>query len=92
MLSNPYYKQQGLGVSQVNQDYPSTTGGYGSIQDGPHIDAKPNAHVGLTERLWLYTQVRGTWFNEGAPTDDSLEYSLDMRMLAKPTNTYSRLR
>lgn len=90
MLSNPIYKSAGL--FQVNQDYPSTTAGYGSVLDGPHIDVKPNAHVGLTERLFLYTQARGTWFNEAEGTSDSFQYSLDLRMLAKPTSSYSKLR
>jgi len=39
--------------------YPPTTAGYGSMSDGPHIDAKSVRRVGNDERLWMAVASAG---------------------------------
>lgn len=84
-LQNPAYN------ADIGSDWPHTNAEYGSVLDGPHIDCKPNAHVGLDERLFFYIQGFGIWFNEGSPDiDGNAEYMLDIRMLAKPTTSWTK--
>lgn len=39
--------------------FPPTNAGYGSIQDGPHLDAKTKRRVRKEDRLWFIVQARG---------------------------------
>lgn len=41
------------GVTDVLEQFPRTTANYGSVQDGPHVDAKTNRVIGPQERLFL---------------------------------------
>lgn len=89
MLQNPFYDT--TGASAIGFSYPFTNTEYGSVLDGPHVDCKPNAHVGLDERLFFYIQAFPVWSNLGEPTlDGHLEYLVDTRLLAKPTTSWTR--
>jgi len=61
--------------------FPNTTAGYGSVQDGPHIDQKTARVIGPQERLIFWVQARvinaGTEVNRG-----SVPWNLDVRILA----------
>lgn len=67
--------QQGLG------NFPSTTAGYGSVADGPHIDQKTARVIGRQERLFFFVQARAI-DGSGATEDANVNWSLDYRLLA----------
>lgn len=52
-----------------NQCYPSTNVAYGSVLDGPHVDARTGRRVRLEERLWFVGSL-GTLYG-GAVSPDS---------------------
>jgi len=70
--------------------WPNTTGGYGSVADGPHIDQKTARVISNQERLFFWIQARVT--NPGATTNNGLlNWSLDVRLLASlRTNSGNR--
>jgi hypothetical protein len=49
--------QQISGDSDAVANFPRTTAGYGSVLDGPHIDAKTNRVIGPEERLFFNVTV-----------------------------------
>lgn len=64
------------GVSRL----PVTTGGFGSVQDGPHIDAQTMRRVTSDERLWFVVAARS--FPVGSTLEDtSVQGYLDFRIL-----------
>jgi len=61
--------------------FPQTTAGYGSVQDGPHIDQKTARVISRDERLFFWVQARLS--NPSTETNNaSLPYQLDVRLLA----------
>lgn len=42
-----------VSTSALFQNFPVTTAGYGSVMDGPHVDAKTARRVRQDERLWF---------------------------------------
>jgi len=50
--------QQGYTGSANVNTFPQNNANYGSIQDGPHIDAKTARHVNKEERLWFVISAR----------------------------------
>jgi len=76
-LKNFQVIQAGTGGS-VNNDilrmagaYPTSTANYGSVADGPHVDAKTRRRVGNDDRLWLAVWAAG--WPPGEPTTPSVE-------------------
>lgn len=67
---------------QGDWQFPRSNCDYGSVQDGPHIDAKTARRIGPEERLFFVVS------NEtlGSTSDDSgsIRYALDYRILASP--------
>lgn len=60
LLGNPatdmrggYSPSTGLIAQEKHTVFPPTTAHYGSVMDGPHIDAKSNRRIGNDDRLWL---------------------------------------
>jgi len=61
--------------------FPQTTAGYGSVQDGPHIDQKTARVISRDERLFFWVQARLT--NPSTETNNAtLPWQLDVRLLA----------
>lgn len=53
------FQNQPIGAANFDQQsaftqFPNTTAGYGSVMDGPHIDAKTNRVVGPEDRLFIH--------------------------------------
>jgi len=68
-------------------DFPNSTAGYGSVQDGPHIDQKTARIIRKEERLFAVVAARG-WFPTGSITNGlSIDYLLDYRILASMRST-----
>lgn len=84
--------RSGQAASQFGQhQFPSTTAGYGSIQDGPHIDAKTARRVRDGERLWLVAASRNYVLNEVATTNPGgIEIYLDYRVLGAMRKAHNR--
>lgn len=60
--------------------FPMTTAGYGSVQDGPHIDQKTARVIGRQERLYFWIQARVV--NADANTMQvQVPYLVDIRLL-----------
>lgn len=66
----------------VYKNYPGTTAGYGSVQDGPHIDQKTARLISNDEQLWFFMAARAV--APGIPYADSsiVFFDLDLRVLA----------
>jgi len=61
--------------------WPQTTAGYGSVQDGPHVDQKTARVIGTQERLFFWIQARVT--NPASGTNNgTIVYQVDLRILA----------
>lgn len=67
----------------VVQKYPQANVGYGSVLDGPHIDAKTKRRIGNDDRLYFIVSAT-QWPNivpgEGPYADYSIEITLDYRL------------
>lgn len=67
--------------------YPSTTAGYGSVHDGPHLDSKVGRRIGNDDRLWfaIATQaypVGTILINDPVPlVTSTVRVELDYRVL-----------
>lgn len=61
---------------------PSSTTGYGSVLDGPHVDAKTARVVGPEERVFLDVAIRQAFADDGVPTDWDICTYFDYRGLA----------
>jgi len=61
--------------------FPQTTAGYGSVQDGPHIDQKTARVISSNERLFFWVQGRLSNPSDNTNTAD-INWQLDMRLLA----------
>jgi len=67
---------------QAGWQFPRTNCDYGSVQDGPHIDAKTARRIGAEERLFFVMSnvpLGGTTTQNGL-----IRYALDYRVLASP--------
>lgn len=62
--------------------YPQTTAGYGSVADGPHIDQKTARVIANQERLFFWVAARSTFNQESGPQAYTLQWHLDIRILA----------
>lgn len=63
--------------------FPQTNAEYGSLQDGPHIDQKTARVISNQERLYFWISGRRvTNVGETAQQDLTLDYVLDLRLLA----------
>lgn len=56
--------------------YPTSTAEYGSVLDGPHVDAKTRRRVGNDDRLWLSVWAAG--FPPGFPAAPDVEGRIDI--------------
>jgi len=69
------------GILGFQGQFPQTTAGYGSVQDGPHIDQKTARVISRDERLFFWVQARLT--NPSTETNNArLPWQLDVRLLA----------
>lgn len=70
-----------------DERYPGTTAGYGSVLDGPHIDAKTVRRVGQDNRLFVAWQARTFPINIGGDVNEnhSALMTLDLRLLGRLT-------
>lgn len=82
MLSNVL--STAVGSAQVSA-YGRTTTDYGSVLDGPHIDAKSVRRVKDGERLWLALAARNFPLNTSADTAAVVNVLLDYRVLGRRT-------
>lgn len=90
ILGNPNFADRERAVAAANQSSlglpfskaPSTNMEYGSVLDGPHIDAKTARRIKQDERLWFVIAGRSTP-GLTAPVTDSLDVQgyLDFRLL-----------
>lgn len=79
-----------IAPQQFGQErYPGTTAGYGSVQDGPHIDAKTIRRVGQDDRLFVAWQARTFPINGGGDVGQSHTalMTLDLRFLGRLTRS-----
>jgi len=75
----------------IGRAYPQGTIGYGSVQDGPHIDAKTARKIGPEERTFFVISGRASTYTIGVtPSDTGVRYTLDWRMLATPIRMTNR--
>jgi len=69
--------------TNVAQSLPSSTSGYGSVLDGPHLDAKTKRRVGNDDRLWFAISAVGLPLGSTASTggqgNQHIEVFLDHR-------------
>lgn len=70
-----------FGSTNQQAVFPNTTAGYGSVQDGPHIDQKTARVIGPQERLFFWVQARVT-APDGSMYTPTLLYNVDLRILA----------
>lgn len=61
---------------------PPSTSQYGSVMDGPHVDAKTSRVVGPDERVFLDLTLRIPYRDVGSPTDWDVSTFFDYRGLA----------
>lgn len=98
-LLHPYGETNYLKVTQspATQDFrnspgywgwPSTTAGYGSVMDGPHIDAKSNRVIHRSERLFAVLAARRYSFDNATVFQDTqVKMLLDYRLLGSLRGT-----
>jgi len=72
------------------QNYPSTSAGYGSVADGPHIDAKTGRRVGSDERLFFVLSSRNYPVNIAGDAAIFIRCWLDYRVLGAMRRTKAR--
>lgn len=74
--------------------FPPTTAHYGSIMDGPHIDAKSVRRVGNDERLWFAVSAVNfplvTQSEIVVNQDVQIRGYLDFRVLGRLTRAHNR--
>lgn len=73
--------------------FPRSTAEYGSVADGPHVDAKTGRRVRDGERLWFVTAARNWPLNNtaGTPSVSSLiQGHFDYRILGAPRRNKKR--
>lgn len=73
------------GIAQLGgENFPTSTSNYGSVADGPHIDAKTARRIRQDERLWFVVAAanwpESTLNNDGDLSNDLRGY-LDFRLL-----------
>lgn len=69
------------GAGEGAPSFPSTTVGYGSVQDGPHIDAQTMRRVGNDERLWFAVAARNFPIAVASTSPGQIFGYLDYRLL-----------
>lgn len=83
-----------LGNSGVAADavsrFPVTNAGYGSIQDGPHIDAKTARRVNKEERLWLALSARNMAVNSNGAAPGAVYTYFEARFLGRMARARNR--
>jgi len=75
------------------EGYPSTTAGYGSVMDGPHIDAKTARVIHRSERLFCVIATRNLVEDSViTATPGRIQYLLDYRLLGslRPSSSGNR--
>jgi len=83
--------QNSLATGQLQDiNYPQSTVNYGSVQDGPHIDAKTGRRVGTDDRLWAIMAVRSYPINQPNELAGSVIGFLDYRVLGAPRRAKNR--
>lgn len=79
-------------IDQTFQAYPSTTAGYGSVADGPHIDQKTARLISNDEQLFFYVAARVAGNSIPYTTGSLLLFDLDIRLLASLRSQISNRR
>lgn len=72
------------------QSFPQTTAQYGSIQDGPHVDAKTGRRVKDGERLFAVVAARSYPLNSTADTSNEVRAYFDYRVLGAMRRGHNR--
>lgn len=70
--------------------YPRTTSEYGSVADGPHVDAKTARRVKDGERLWWVLAGRNFPLNTTSNTAEQVTAYLDYRVLGAQRRSRNR--
>lgn len=86
ILRNPGATTEGVGAL----DWPAANSGYGSVIDGPHIDAKVKRKIVREHRLWFAISSIGYNFGDIGPPNTgvvtpSTKGILDVRVLGRMT-------
>lgn len=67
--------------------FPDTNAQYGSVMDGPHVDAKTARRIGLEERLFLVTTVQvAASGSSGAPAHAVVDIHGELRFVGSILN------
>lgn len=103
VLGNPaqdprgaYTFATGIVSNQTLAVFPPTTGDYGSVMDGPHIDAKSNRRVGNDERLWVavstvgFQRTNGDTYPISVGSNGQIDGYLDYRVLGRLVRAHNR--
>lgn len=95
-----YLGSQGLNLSSggivIPQNgesrFPPTTAGYGSVQDGPHVDVKSVRRIRQDERLWAAVAIERLPLGlEVTSTDEVIvKYHFDYRVLGALRRAHNR--
>lgn len=74
------YEDKQTGALDMYGAYPTTTAGYGSVADGPKVDAKTKRRVRQDDRLFFAVEARSSQsFTQAA----ALNVELDVRLFAQ---------
>jgi len=87
VLTNPAFANTqealtaGTTLGSTGIGYPTSTGLYGSVADGPHIDAKTVRRVKQDERLWVAIATLGFPLGGAVDQSSTVVHYFDFRLL-----------
>lgn len=67
--------------AQVDRNFPVTNANYGSVMDGPHVDARTARRVLQDQRLWFVAQARDASALKSSSSTSTIEGVMDVRLL-----------
>lgn len=82
--------QPGVAGGVADEHFPLSTAGYGSVADGPHIDAKTARRVRDGERLWAVVSACNWPINTTGANANQLRATLDYRILGASRKAHNR--
>jgi len=74
----------------TTQSFPRTNADYGSVADGPHIDAKTMRRVGNDDRLWMIVAARNYPLNTTGSAGLDVRAFVDYRVLGATRKARNR--
>jgi len=89
ILGSPGYTE--VDGTVADESFPATNAGYGSMADGPHLDARTGRRVGQDDRLWFSITVRPLPYAQAyTGNSDGVGFNLDIRALGTLTKGHNK--